>query len=151
MSMIIIKSKQEIELMREAGKVNGYILSELERLIRPGMSTLEIDQFVEKTVKAYGMIASEKGYCGYPASICVSINEEVVHGIPSAKRFLKEGDIVSLDPVSYTHLDVYKRQRQDRQSPQSYAKRKQGHSTGSKHADKACKSHSEGRCRDQTY
>ena len=58
MSMIIIKSKQEIELMREAGKVNGYILSELERLIRPGMSTLEIDQFVEKTVKAYGMIAS---------------------------------------------------------------------------------------------
>ena len=103
MSMIIIKSKQEIELMREAGKVNGYILSELERLIRPGMSTLEIDQFVEKTVKAYGMIASEKGYCGYPASICVSINEEVVHGIPSAKRFLKEGDIVSLDLVVENH------------------------------------------------
>ena len=103
MSMIIIKSKQEIELMREAGKVNGYILSELERLIRPGMSTLEIDQFVKKTVKAYGMIASEKGYCGYPASICVSINEEVVHGIPSAKRFLKEGDIVSLDLVVENH------------------------------------------------
>ncbi len=97
--MIIIKSEQEIELMREAGKVNRFILEELEKLIRPGISTLEIDRFVEKTVEAYGMTAAEKGYCGYPASICVSVNEEVVHGIPSKKRHLHEGDIVSLDLV----------------------------------------------------
>ena len=60
---------------------------------------MEIDRFVEKTVKANGMKASEKGYCGYPASVCVSINEEVVHGIPSKKRILREGDIVSVDLV----------------------------------------------------
>jgi len=97
--MIIIKSKQEIELMRSAGKVASYILSELKELIKPGISTMEIDRFVEKTVKAHKMTAAEKGYCGYPASVCVSVNEEVVHGIPSKKRILKEGDIVSVDLV----------------------------------------------------
>ena len=97
--MIIIKSKQEIDLMREAGKVCGYILRELENIIKPGISTLEIDRFVEKTVREHGMSAAEKGYCGYPASVCVSINDEVVHGIPSKKRHLKEGDIVSCDLV----------------------------------------------------
>lgn len=97
--MIIIKSQEEIALMREAGKVNSFILHELENLIKPGLPTLEIDRFVEKTVKKYGMKAAEKGYCGYPASVCVSINEEVVHGIPSRKRRLREGDIVSCDLV----------------------------------------------------
>lgn len=97
--MIIIKSGQEIELMRRAGKVCGDILKELRDIIKPGISTMEIDRFVEKTVKANGMKASEKGYCGYPASVCVSINEEVVHGIPSKKRILREGDIVSVDLV----------------------------------------------------
>lgn len=97
--MIIIKSKQEIELMREAGKVTGYILNELKELIKPGTATLDIDRFVEKTVKANGMKAAEKGYCGYPASVCTSVNEEVVHGIPSKKRILREGDIVSVDLV----------------------------------------------------
>ena len=97
--MIIIKAKHELDLMREAGKVNAYILNELQNLIKPGISTLEIDRFVEKTVKKHGMIASEKGYCGYPASICVSINDEVVHGIPSKKRILRDGDIVSCDLV----------------------------------------------------
>ena len=97
--MIIIKSGQEIELMRRAGKVCGDILKELGNIIKPGISTMEIDRFVEKTVKANGMKASEKGYCGYPASACVSINEEVVHGIPSKKRILREGDIVSVDLV----------------------------------------------------
>ena len=72
--------------MREAGKVTAYILSELKNVIKPGISTLEIDRFVEKTVKAHKMIAAEKGYCGYPANVCVSVNEEVVHGIPSKKR-----------------------------------------------------------------
>lgn len=85
--------------MREAGKVTGLILNELKELIRPGMSTMGIDRFVEKTVKAHGMTAAEKGYCGYPASVCTSVNEEVVHGIPSKKRILREGDIVSVDLV----------------------------------------------------
>ena len=85
--------------MRRAGKVCGDILQELGNIIKPGISTMEIDRFVEKTVKANGMKASEKGYCGYPASVCVSINEEVVHGIPSKKRILREGDIVSVDLV----------------------------------------------------
>lgn len=101
--MIIIKSGQEIELMRQAGKVTGQILNDLEKVIRPGITTLEIDRFVEKAVKAAGMTAAEKGYCGYPASICVSVNEEVVHGIPSKKRILREGDIVSLDLVVENH------------------------------------------------
>ena len=97
--MIIIKAKHELDLMREAGKVNAYILNELQNLIKPGISTLEIDRFVERTVKKHGMIASEKGYCGYPASICVFINDEGVHGIPSKKRILRDGDIVSCDLV----------------------------------------------------
>ncbi|MGN0715745.1 MAG: type I methionyl aminopeptidase [Anaerovoracaceae bacterium] len=97
--MIIIKSRQELELMREAGKVTGYILKELERFMKPGVATIEIDRYVEKTVKEYGMTAAEKGYCGYPASVCVSINDEVVHGIPSKKRILQDGDIVSVDLV----------------------------------------------------
>ena len=81
--------------MREAGKVCGQILRDLADIIKPGISTLEIDRFVEKTVREHGMTAAEKGYCGYPASVCVSINDEVVHGIPSKKRHLREGDIVS--------------------------------------------------------
>ena len=89
--------------MRQAGKVTGQILNDLEKVIRPGITTLEIDRFVEKAVKAAGMTAAEKGYCGYPASICVSVNEEVVHGIPSKKRILREGDIVSLDLVVENH------------------------------------------------
>ncbi len=89
--------------MREAGKVTGEILRDLEGFIKPGIATIEIDRFVEKAVKAAGMSAAEKGYCGYPASICVSINEEVVHGIPSKKRILREGDIVSLDLVVENH------------------------------------------------
>lgn len=97
--MIIIKSRQELELMREAAKVTGYILKELEQFMKPGVATIEIDRYVEKTVKEYGMTAAEKGYCGYPASVCVSINDEVVHGIPSKKRILQDGDIVSVDLV----------------------------------------------------
>lgn len=85
--------------MREAGKVCGWILRKLANIIQPGISTLEIDRFVEKTVREHGMRAAEKGYCGYPASVCVSVNDEVVHGIPSKKRHLREGDIVSCDLV----------------------------------------------------
>ena len=95
--MIIIKSDQEIDLMRESGKVTGFILKELENFIKPGISTADIDKFVEDTIRKNGMIPTFKGYGGFPASACVSINEEVVHGIPNKKRRLKEGDIVSVD------------------------------------------------------
>ena len=95
--MIIIKSDQEIDIMRESGKVTAHILKELENFIKPGISTMDIDQFVEKTILSNNMIPSFKGYNGFPASACVSINNEVVHGIPDAARFLKEGDIVSVD------------------------------------------------------
>ncbi|HWQ77211.1 MAG TPA: type I methionyl aminopeptidase [Anaerovoracaceae bacterium] len=100
--MIIIKSQQEIDIMRESGKVTAHILSELKNLIRPGISTKEIDEFVEGVILKNHMIPSFKGYNGYPASACVSVNEEVVHGIPSSKKFLREGDIVSVD-VGSTH------------------------------------------------
>lgn len=95
--MIIIKSDSEIDIMRESGKVTGFILKELENFIKPGLSTADIDRFVEKTIRGAGMIPSFKGYGGFPASACVSINDEVVHGIPDKKRILREGDIVSVD------------------------------------------------------
>ncbi len=95
--MIIIKSDQEVDLMRESGKVTGFILKELENFIKPGISTADINRFVEDTIRKNGMIPTFKGYCGFPASACVSINEEVVHGIPDKKRILREGDIVSVD------------------------------------------------------
>ncbi len=100
--MIIIKSEQEIDIMRESGKVTGQILRELADFIKPGISTKEIDRFVESTIRRNGMIPTFKGYGGFPASACVSVNEEVVHGIPSKKRKLREGDIVSVD-VGTTH------------------------------------------------
>ncbi len=97
--MIVIKSEHELQLMREAGKVCAEIFSKLEDLIRPGITTKDIDDLVERTCKEHGMKAAEKGYCGYPASVCTSVNDEVVHGIPSKKRKLREGDIVSCDLV----------------------------------------------------
>ncbi len=95
--MIIIKSDSEIDLMRESGKVTGFILRELENFIKPGLSTADVDRFVDETIRKNGMIPTFKGYGGFPASACVSINEEVVHGIPDKKRILREGDIVSID------------------------------------------------------
>ena len=95
--MIIIKSDSEIELMRESGKVTGYILKELENVIKPCLSTADVNHFVEKTIRGAGMIPTFLGYGGFPASACVSVNEEVVHGIPDKKRILREGDIVSVD------------------------------------------------------
>ena len=94
---ISIKSPREIDLMREAGKLLAKVHDELGKQIRPGMSTLEIDQIGEKLIRDLGCIPNFLNYNGYPASICVSVNEEVVHGIPSKERILKEGDIVSLD------------------------------------------------------
>jgi methionyl aminopeptidase len=83
--------------MREAGKILNKTLRTLEESIRPGMSTKEIDRIGEEVIRSYGCVPSFLHYNGYPASICVSINNEVVHGIPRDDRFLEEGDIVSLD------------------------------------------------------
>lgn len=83
--------------MRQSGSVTGLVLRELESFIKPGVTTQEIDQFVEDMIRDHDMIPSFKGLYGFPASACVSVNEEVVHGIPSKKRKLKEGDIVSVD------------------------------------------------------
>jgi len=100
--MITIKTDKQIGLMAESGKVTGRILYELCELIRPGISTKDVDRFVEKTILDAGMRPTFKGYNGFPASACVSVNEELVHGIPSDRRILKEGDIVSVD-VGVTH------------------------------------------------
>ncbi len=94
---VTIKSKTEIELMREAGKILARTHEELGKAIKPGISTYEIDRLGEEIIRSYGCIPSFLHYQGYPASICVSVNDEVVHGIPSKNRILKEGDIVSLD------------------------------------------------------
>ena len=94
---VTIKSAREIELMRAAGKILGKVHQELGKELRPGMTTFEIDRIGEDMIRSYGCIPSFKNYEGFPASICVSVNDEVVHGIPSKKRFLQEGDIVSLD------------------------------------------------------
>lgn len=94
---ITIKSAREIELMKEAGRILEIVHYELEKALRPGMTTMEIDRLGEEIIRSYGCVPSFLNYRGYPASICVSVNDEVVHGIPSEKRILKEGDIVSLD------------------------------------------------------
>ena len=94
---VTVKSQREIELMREAGKILGTVLNELEKECKPGVTTYHINKIGEEMIKSYGCIPSFKGYQGYPAAICVSVNDEIVHGIPSKKRVLKEGDIVSLD------------------------------------------------------
>lgn len=95
--MVTIKSAHEIELMRAAGKILGKVHQDLSKELKPGMTTLEIDTIGEEMIRSYGCIPSFKNYQGYPASVCVSVNEEVVHGIPSKQRILQEGDIVSLD------------------------------------------------------
>lgn len=94
---ISIKSAREIELMREAGRILALVHDELGKAIRPGMTTKDIDRLGEKLIRSYGCIPSFLNYNGYPASICVSVNDEVVHGIPTDKRMIREGDIVSLD------------------------------------------------------
>lgn len=95
--MVSIKSDREIKLMREAGKILAQVHEELGKAIEPGMSTLDIDRLGERLIRSFGCIPSFKDYNGYPASICVSVNDEVVHGIPNKHRILREGDIVSLD------------------------------------------------------
>lgn len=95
--MVTIKSEREIELMREAGRILAKVHDDLGRALVPGMSTKEIDQMCEDMIRSQGCIPSFLNYQGFPASVCISINDEVVHGIPDKHRYLEEGDIVSLD------------------------------------------------------
>lgn len=94
---ITVKSSREIELMTEAGRILEIVHKELGNALHPGMTTKAIDRLGEEIIRSYDCIPSFLDYNGYPASICVSVNDEVVHGIPSERRIIKEGDIVSLD------------------------------------------------------
>ena len=106
--MVTIKSKREIELMREAGRIAAIAQKEIEKAIKPGISTYELDQIAEKVIRQNGGIPAEKGYpsgekgvIDFPGSICASVNDEVIHGIPSKKVILHDGDIISIDLVVY--------------------------------------------------
>lgn len=94
---ITIKTDEELDLMRKSGQLLAKVHEELHAAIRPGISTLELDEIGEKTILALGGIPNCKNYEGFPASVCISVNDEVVHGIPSADRILQEGDIVTFD------------------------------------------------------
>jgi len=98
--MTVIKSREEVELMRHAGKVVAIVLERLRREVKPGIKTKLLNTVAEEELRKNGAKASFKGYRGYPASLCVSINEEIVHGIPD-DRVLQEGDLVSLDFGAY--------------------------------------------------
>ena len=108
--MIIIKSQKEIEIMREAGKIVAETHEILRSAITPGISTLELDKIAEENIRKYNAIPSFKGYGGFPGTICASINEQVVHGIPG-NQIVKEGDIISIDIGAYYkgyHADAAK-------------------------------------------
>ena len=94
---VTVKSAKEIELMREAGRLLEIVHDEMAKMIRPGISTMDINEYGDKVIRDLGCVPNFLNYSGYPASICVSVNEEVVHGIPRKDHILKEGDIVSLD------------------------------------------------------
>lgn len=106
--MVTIKSKKEIEQMREACKITALVYEVLEKEIKVGMSTLDLDKIAEKVIKEHGGIPAQKGYPSgikgvpnFPATLCVSINDEIIHGIPSSKTIIRDGDIVSIDLVTY--------------------------------------------------
>lgn len=119
---VSIKSEREIELMREAGRILAHVHEELGKMLKPGISTMDIDRTGERMIRSFGCIPSFKNYNGYPASICVSVNDEVVHGIPNKHRILREGDIVSLDAgVIYNgyHSDAARTHAIGRISPEA--------------------------------
>jgi len=95
--MIICKSPPEIEKLRNSGRLVREILEEMRRRVQPGVTTLDLERFAEKRLRQLGVAPAFKGYRGYPCCLCASVNEEIVHGIPSGRRVLKAGDIVSLD------------------------------------------------------
>jgi methionyl aminopeptidase len=95
--VIVCRSAAELERMRDAGRLVGEVLSELTAHVAPGVSTADLDALAEKRIVKAGAVPAFKGYHGYPATICASINDEVIHGIPSGKRVLQEGDVISID------------------------------------------------------
>jgi methionyl aminopeptidase len=95
--VIVCRSAAELAKMREAGRLVGEVLTELAALVAPGVTTSELDEVAERRIRRAGAIPAFKGYHGYPATICASINEEVIHGIPSGRRVLNEGDVISID------------------------------------------------------
>jgi len=94
---ITLKSRKEIQIMRKANRIVAETLAMLGAIVAPGVTTLQLDQYAEKFARGQGAIPAFKGYRGFPGSLCVSLNDEVVHGIPSSRTILKEGDIVSID------------------------------------------------------
>ena len=95
--MIIVKSPREIELMREAGRITASVFDALMPLLKPGITTMELDQVAEKVIRSQNAIPGFKGYGGFPGTICISVNDTLIHGVPSKKIILRDGDIVSLD------------------------------------------------------
>ena len=95
--MIVCRSAAELERMREAGRLVGEVLRELSAMVAPGITTADLDEAAERRILAAGAVPAFKGYHGYPATICASINEEVIHGIPSGRRVLNAGDVISID------------------------------------------------------
>jgi methionyl aminopeptidase len=98
---IEIKSPQEIEIMRQAGAIVATVLKEISELVQPGMTTADLDAHAEKRIREMGATPSFKGYHGFPASICASINNEVVHGIPNKKKVIRIGDVLKVDTGAY--------------------------------------------------
>ena len=96
-----IKSLREIEIMRKSSKIVATVLSEIRDLVKPGMSTLDLDKYAEKRIREHGAEPSFKGYHGFPGSICSSINNEVVHGIPSKTKIIKNGDLLKVDTGAF--------------------------------------------------
>ena len=95
--MVSIKSEEEIELLRESNLLVGMTLGEIAKHIRPGITTLELDRIAEEFIRSHGAVPGFLNYDGYPYTLCISLNEVVVHGLPSEKCILREGDIVSID------------------------------------------------------
>jgi len=98
---IEIKNAQEIELMRESGRIVATVLKEISDIAEPGMSTADLDAYAEKRIREMGATPSFKGYHGFPGSICVCLNNEVVHGIPSSKKVIRKGDLLKVDTGAY--------------------------------------------------
>ena len=108
LKLVTIKSEKEIRLMKEACRITALVYKEIEKIIKPGISTLELDKFADKIIRENGGIPAQKGYPSgskgvppFPATLCISINDEVIHGIPSSKKIIRDGDIVSIDLVVY--------------------------------------------------
>ena len=98
---IHIKSAPEIEKMRRSARIVATVLKEIEEITKPGMTTADLDEYAEKRIREMGATPSFKGYYGFPASICASVNNEVVHGIPNAKKVLRRGDVLKVDTGAY--------------------------------------------------